>query len=140
MGPSTEVFMTWDRSPTITIYSSSEYLRKLGLLIDGGTLPEARPVNQIPHVADIQRRVAETFGIPLSEMYSARRAREVARPRQVAMYLAKRLTLQSLPAIGRMFGNRDHTTVIHAVRQVERFLKEDPEFRAKVADAAEGLA
>jgi chromosomal replication initiator protein len=53
-------------------------------------------------------------------MVSARRAREVARPRQIAMYLAKQLTPRSLPEIGRRFGGRDHTTVIHAVRQIEK--------------------
>jgi len=128
------------RGPTITVYSSQEYLRKLGLLMDGGPMPSPRPIYDTPLVADIQKQVAETFDIPVAEMYSARRARAVARPRQVAMYLAKQLTPQTLPNIGRMFGDRDHTTVIHAIKQVERFLKEDPEFRAKVADAAAGLA
>ena len=60
-------------------------------------------------------------------MVSARRAREVARPRQIAMYLAKQLTPRSLPEIGRRFGGRDHTTVIHAVRQIERLRGEDSE-------------
>jgi len=67
---------------------------------------------------EIQRRVAEHFKIRLSDMSSARRARVVARPRQVAMYLAKQLTSRSLPEIGRAFGGRDHTTVMHAVRTV----------------------
>jgi chromosomal replication initiation ATPase DnaA len=127
------------RGPTITLYSSQEYLRKRGLLVDGGTIPEPRPIYTTPRVAEIQKTVSDTFGIPLCEMTSARSAREVARPRQVAMYLSKKLTPQTLPAIGRMFGNRDHTTVIHAVRQVEKFLAIDPDFRAKVADAAEAL-
>jgi chromosomal replication initiator protein len=71
-------------------------------------------------IDEIQRRVSEHYKIRQAEMVSARRAREVARPRQVAMYLAKQLTPRSLPEIGRKFGGRDHTTVIHAVRQIER--------------------
>ena len=58
-------------------------------------------------------------------MLSARRARAVARPRQVAMYLAKQLTARSLPEIGRKFGGRDHTTVIHAVRRIEQLRESD---------------
>jgi chromosomal replication initiator protein len=61
-------------------------------------------------------------------MSSARRARAVARPRQVAMYLAKQLTTRSLPEIGRRFGGRDHTTVMHAVRKVEELITQDAAF------------
>ena len=71
-------------------------------------------------IDEIQKRVSEHFRIRQAEMVSARRAREVARPRQIAMYLAKQLTPRSLPEIGRRFGGRDHTTVIHAVRQIEK--------------------
>ncbi len=71
-------------------------------------------------IDEIQRRVAEYYTIKLSDLLSARRAREVARPRQVAMYLAKRLTPRSLPEIGRRFGGRDHTTVMHAVKRIDR--------------------
>src|SRR5438132_68811 len=63
---------------------------------------------------------------------SARRAREVARPRQVAMYLSKQLTPKSLPDIGRRFGGRDHTTVIHAVRQIEKLRASDAELDADI--------
>ena len=70
-------------------------------------------------IEEIQRRVAEHFNMKLADMHSERRARAVARPRQVAMYLAKQLTTRSLPEIGRKFGNRDHTTVMHAVRKIE---------------------
>ena len=70
-------------------------------------------------IEEIQKKVAEHFNIKLSEMFSPRRARSVARPRQIAMYLSKQLTTRSLPEIGRRFGNRDHTTVMHAVRKVE---------------------
>jgi chromosomal replication initiator protein len=77
-------------------------------------------------IDEIQRRVAEHFNIRLSEMTSERRARAVARPRQVAMYLAKQLTSRSLPQIGQKFGGRDHTTVMHAVRKIEELQATDP--------------
>jgi chromosomal replication initiator protein len=70
-------------------------------------------------IEDIQKRVAEHYGLRMADMLSARRARAVARPRQVAMYLAKQLTPRSLPEIGRKFGGRDHTTVMHAIRRIE---------------------
>jgi chromosomal replication initiator protein len=76
-------------------------------------------------IEEIQKRVAEHFNIRLADMHSARRARAVARPRQVAMYLCKQLTPRSLPEIGRKFGGRDHTTVMHAVRKVEELLAAD---------------
>ncbi len=79
-------------------------------------------------IEEIQKRVAEHFNIRLADMYSARRARAVARPRQVAMYLAKQLTSRSLPEIGRKFGGRDHTTVMHAVRKVEELRETDSAF------------
>lgn len=79
-------------------------------------------------IDEIQRKVAEHYNIRLTDMHSARRARQVARPRQVAMYLAKQLTSRSLPEIGRKFGGRDHTTVMHAVRKVEELTREDATF------------
>ncbi|QQR69445.1 MAG: chromosomal replication initiator protein DnaA [Alphaproteobacteria bacterium] len=83
-------------------------------------------------VEDIQRRVAEHYNMRLAEMCSTRRERAVARPRQVAMYLAKQLTSRSLPDIGRRFGGRDHTTVIHAVRKVEELCQTDKDLRQDV--------
>jgi chromosomal replication initiator protein len=77
-------------------------------------------------IDEIQRRVAEHYNLKLSEMSSERRARAVARPRQVAMYLAKQLTTRSLPEIGRKFGGRDHTTVMHAIRVIEELRQSDP--------------
>jgi chromosomal replication initiator protein len=77
-------------------------------------------------IEEIQKRVAEHYGIRLADMQSARRARAVARPRQVAMYLAKQLTPRSLPEIGRKFGGRDHTTVIYAIRKIEELRTGDP--------------
>jgi chromosomal replication initiator protein len=83
-------------------------------------------------IDEIQTQVAEHYRIRKAEMTSARRAREVARPRQVAMYLSKQLTPKSLPDIGRRFGGRDHTTVIHAVRQIERLRASDSELDADI--------
>ncbi len=77
-------------------------------------------------IDEIQRRVAEHFNVRFAEMTSSRRARIVARPRQVAMYLSKQLTSRSLPEIGRKFGGRDHTTVMHAVRRIEELKDTDP--------------
>jgi len=106
----------------VTLESAQELLRDL-----------LRSCERRVTIDEIQRRVAEHFNIRLSEMASERRARAVARPRQIAMYLAKQLTTRSLPEIGRKFGGRDHTTVMHAVRKIEeltlgdRALAEDVE-------------
>jgi chromosomal replication initiator protein len=83
------------------------------------------PKNNKVTIADIQRRVAEHYNMRLTDMTSARRARAVARPRQVAMYLAKQLTGSSLPEIGKKFGNRDHTTVMHACARVTELVVSD---------------
>jgi chromosomal replication initiator protein len=83
-------------------------------------------------IDEIQRKVAEHYNLKLPDMHSARRSRNVARPRQVAMYLAKQLTSRSLPEIGRKFGGRDHTTVMHAVRKIDELMTEDPSFAQDV--------
>jgi chromosomal replication initiator protein len=70
-------------------------------------------------IDEIIRKVTDHYGVNLTDMLSARRTRSIARPRQVAMYLSKKLTSKSLPEIGRRFGKRDHTTVIHAVKKIE---------------------
>ena len=79
-------------------------------------------------IEEIQKRVSEHFNVRVTDMHSARRARAVARPRQVAMYLSKQLTSRSLPEIGRKFGGRDHTTVMHAVRRIEELKAADSSF------------
>jgi chromosomal replication initiator protein len=86
-------------------------------------------------IEEIQKAVVEHYNIRMADMASARRSRAVARPRQVAMYLAKQLTPRSLPEIGKKFGGRDHTTVMHAVKQVERLSTED----RGIADDLESL-
>ena len=83
-------------------------------------------------IEEIQKRVAEHYNIRLTDMSSARRARAVARPRQVAMYLAKQLTSRSLPEIGRKFGNRDHTTVMHACSRIADLMQRDAAFAEDV--------
>ena len=76
-------------------------------------------------IDQIQKKVSEHFNLKISDMHSARRSRIIARPRQIAMYLSKNLTTRSLPEIGRKFGGRDHTTVIHAIKKVEELKKND---------------
>jgi chromosomal replication initiator protein len=83
-------------------------------------------------IEEIQKQVSQHFNIRVSDMQSARRARAVARPRQVAMYLAKQLTARSLPEIGRKFGGRDHTTVMHAVKRVDELREYDSLFAEDV--------
>ncbi len=86
-------------------------------------------------IEEIQKAVVEHYSIRMADMTSARRSRAIARPRQMAMYLAKQLTPRSLPEIGKRFGGRDHTTVMHAVRQIERLTAED----RTIADDLEAL-
>ena len=76
-------------------------------------------------IEEIQRKVAEHYNIRLSDMIGPKRLRTIARPRQVAMYLAKQLTSRSLPEIGRRFGGRDHTTIMHGVRKIEELMAGD---------------
>ncbi len=83
-------------------------------------------------VDKIQNTVSNYFNIPLTEMLSQRRSRPLARPRQVAMYLAKKMTTRSLPEIGRRFANRDHTTVIHAVKTITRLSEKDDEMKKNI--------
>ena len=83
-------------------------------------------------IEEIQKKVAEHFNIRLTDMHSPRRSRSVARPRQIAMYLAKSITSRSLPEIGRKFGGRDHTTVMHAVKKIEELKFEDSNFNEDI--------
>ena len=85
-------------------------------------------------IENIQKTVASYFTISLNEMLSPRRSRSLVRPRQIAMYLAKKLTTKSLPDIGRQFNNRDHTTVIHAVKTIENLIINDQSFKKSVED------
>ena len=90
----------------------------------GGLYPDLRP--RARSVEEIQRRICQTFDISMDELVSTSRAQSVAWPRQVAMYLTRELTDATLPAIGRAFGNRNHTTVLHACRRTAARIAEDP--------------
>jgi len=83
-------------------------------------------------IEDIQRVVSRHFNVSRSDLLSARRTANVVRPRQIAMYLAKTLTLRSLPEIGRRFGGRDHTTVLHAVRKIEALVAIETALAAQI--------
>jgi chromosomal replication initiator protein len=83
-------------------------------------------------IEDIQRKTAEFYKLEVRDLHSPQRARKIARPRQVAMYLSRKLTTRSLPEIGRRFGGRDHTTVLHACRRIEALCAEDAMFRQEV--------
>ena len=87
---------------------------------------------KIVTVDKIQNSVSNFFNISLNEMLSQRRSRPLARPRQIAMYLAKKMTTRSLPEIGRRFANRDHTTVIHAVKTITRLSENDAEMKKNI--------
>ena len=88
---------------------------------------------QIITVDKIQNTVSNFYNIPLNEMLSQRRSRPLARPRQIAMFLAKKMTTRSLPEIGRRFANRDHTTVIHAVKTITRLSEQDEEMKRNIS-------
>jgi len=88
--------------------------------------------NKSINVEFIQNLVASHFNLNIQELLSPRRSRSLARPRQIAMYLAKQHTTNSLPDIGRKFSNRDHTTVIHAVKKIDELLKKDNDIRESV--------
>jgi len=91
------------------------------------------------NVESIQNIVAVYFNLNIQEMLSPRRSRSLARPRQIAMYLAKKYTTNSLPDIGRKFSNRDHTTVIHAVKKIEELSKNDNEIKHSITEIKKRL-
>lgn len=95
---------------------------------------------RIPRVEEIQRKTAEHYGVKRFDILSQRRTANIVRPRQVAMYLTKQLTLRSLPDIGRRFGGRDHTTVLHAVKKMERLVATDAALASTIATIRAGIA
>jgi chromosomal replication initiator protein len=90
-------------------------------------------------IDDVQRTICEAYEISLDELLSGARAQRLTWPRQVAMYLARELTDQTLPAIGRAFGNRDHTTVMHACKRTAERMAQDPDANQMVRDLTERL-
>ena len=100
--------------------------RKIDLALTEDCLNDVLKASQKKvSVEEIQRKVSEHYNIRLSDMIGPKRLRSFARPRQVAMYLAKHLTSRSLPEIGRRFGGRDHTTVMHGVRRIDELKDKD---------------
>jgi len=95
--------------------------------------------NKLLSVESIQNLVASHFHLNIQELLSPRRSRSLARPRQIAMYLAKQYTTNSLPDIGRKFSNRDHTTVIHAVKKINELIKKDNEIRESIIEIKKKL-
>lgn len=99
------------------------------------------PLNPIiGMVSHIQARVCAYYGLQIGAMVSARRHQGISHPRQIAMYLASEFTPKSLPELGRRFGGRDHTTVIHAIKAVKRRMMLDPEIAEDVRVLSEALA
>ena len=94
------------------------------------------PFGNVPprsgRIAKIQIAVAAAYGVTRTDLISSRRTHNVVRPRQVAMFLAKTITLMSLPQIGRQFGNRDHTTVLRGARKIVALRQTDPDLRRRV--------
>lgn len=88
----------------------------------------------IPLIRDVQEVVADFYGFSIVDLHSKRRDFPLARVRQVAMYLAKTLTEKSMPEIGRRFGGRDHTTVLHAVRKIGNLIQTDRELADEIAE------
>lgn len=98
-----------------------------------GVVADLGPVTpRAIHISDIQKAAANFYNSTVTDMCGPRRTAQVVRARQIAMYLAKTLTLRSLPDVGRRFGNRDHTTVLHAVRKIEGLLPRDPNLVAEI--------
>lgn len=105
----------------VTIESAQDLLRDLFRVYD-----------RVVTLEDIQKKVAEFYKIKVADMHSSGRSRKIARPRQIAMWLSKTLTTKSFPEIGRSFGGRDHTTVMHAVKTIDKLTKDDPSIREDV--------
>jgi chromosomal replication initiator protein len=112
---------------------------RMGLYITtrGGLAPSPSPAFA---VSDIKRAVSNHFKIPVEKMDLRDRSREVSRPRQVAMFITREVTQKSYPLIGHLFGKRDHTTVLHAVRQVERLMGESQSFEREVRELMDGTS
>jgi chromosomal replication initiator protein len=90
-------------------------------------------------IEQIQRKVAEAYGIKLADLKAKNRTKAVAFPRQIAMYLARQLTHSSLSEVGRAFGGKDHTTVLHAVDKIQVLLQEDPKLRKAIDGLIQGI-
>ena len=114
---------------------------------NGCTVPECKVILKdlindrvkLINIDNIQKIVASFFHISLQDMLSPRRSRSLARPRQIAMYLSKKFTSKSLPDIGRKFSNRDHTTVIHAVKKIDQLIEKDEGIKNNIIEIKKQL-
>src|SRR5262245_19485820 len=124
-GAVNRLYLTWQLTHTpITIEAVEAIIRDLVLGI------EPRRIK----VEDILRIVSRHFAVSKADILSDRRHRSVVRPRQIGMYLAKQLTSRSLPEIGRRFGNRDHTTVLHAIRKIDKEIGDNPHLKEEIEE------
>jgi hypothetical protein len=87
-----------------------------------------------PTIKEIQKCISKHFNIPMNELLSSRRLAKIVRPRQIGFYLARKLTTRSLPEIGRKFGGKDHSTILHACRKIEERMAGDPSLARTVAE------
>jgi chromosomal replication initiator protein len=124
-GAVNRLYLTWQLTHApVTLESVEAIIRDLVLGI------EPRRIK----VEDILRIVSRHFAVSKADILSDRRHRSVVRPRQIGMYLAKQLTSRSLPEIGRRFGNRDHTTVLHAIRKIDREMGDNPHLKEEIEE------
>jgi chromosomal replication initiator protein len=124
-GAVNRLYLQWQLTHTpITVEAVEAIIRDLVLGV------EPRRIK----VEDILRIVSRHFAVSKADILSDRRHRSVVRPRQIGMYLAKQLTSRSLPEIGRRFGNRDHTTVLHAIRKIDREIGDNPHLKEEIEE------
>jgi chromosomal replication initiator protein len=122
-GAITRLLAAWQlTAQPITVASTEHVIRDL---VSAGDQKRIK-------IDDIMRTISRHYGVNRNDLLSARRTRSIVRPRQIGMYLSKHLTERSLPEIGRQFGGRDHTTVIHAIRKVDELMKGSNELREEV--------
>jgi len=128
-GPPRELLGVFNRLATYTDLTGQPVTKEfVDETIDlRGSSPDRRVT-----IEEIQKKTAEFYKLELKDLQSQCRAWRVARPRQVAMYLARQLTARSLPDIGRRFGGRDHTTVLHACKRITALCENDPVFQQEV--------
>mgnify|MGYP000604358294 CR=1 FL=1 len=118
------------------IIASSRIQNKVPTLLDAKIILKdlLNNMQSVVTIEDIQKVIVNYYNLPMSDFLSSRRSRHIARPRQIAMYLSKKLTTKSLPEIGRKFTGRDHTTVIHAIKKIEELMAGDKKFEYEVQD------
>lgn len=131
-----EVKVTKTSIPVVPCSGEIVFLSRSGIPESPEVVRRARVLN----VDLIQREVADAFNLSRADMISERRTKNIVLPRQIAMYLARTMTPRSMPDIGRRFGNRDHTTILHAISKVSRLIETDLEFRGKVDAIKELIA